>query len=282
MSNPVKISATIITFNEEKKIEDCLRSLIDVVDEIVVVDSFSTDGTETICKKYNVRFLKNNFEGYIAQKNFAMNAARYDFILSLDADERLSDQLRESILKVKNSWGDYDGYAFNRYNNYCGKWMNYGGWYPDRKIRLWHRKNGEWGGVDPHDSVKISTNRVKKLEGDILHFSYLTIHEHLVQILRFSEIAAKAKYKRGERTNATASVFFSPFFRFIKTYLFQFGFLDGYYGFVYCAVASTSTFFKYLRLNEYYKRGLPEEKTIAGKSKTISPKEESLALEERL
>lgn len=281
MSQSVKISATIITFNEEKKIEACLQSLVGVADEILVVDSFSTDKTEEICRRYDVRFVTHPFEGYIAQKNFAMSTARYEIILSLDADERLSDQLRESILKVKNDWGNGDGYAFNRYNNYCGKWMNYGGWYPDRKIRLWDRKQGQWGGVDPHDSVKMTTDRVKKLEGDILHYSYFNIHEHLTQILRFSEIAARAKYERGERTNVAASVFFSPLFRFVKSYIFQFGFLDGYYGFVYCAVASTSTFFKYLRLQEYYKKGLPEEKLSSSGALKATTTREPVALEGR-
>ncbi|HEX5167964.1 MAG TPA: glycosyltransferase family 2 protein [Cyclobacteriaceae bacterium] len=282
MSHPVNISATIITFNEENKIEACIQSLLGVADEILVVDSFSTDGTESICKRYNVRFLKNTFSGYIAQKNFAMNMAQHDIILSLDADERLSQQLRESILTIKNNWGDVEGYAFNRYNNYCGKWMNYGGWYPDRKIRLWDRRKGQWGGVDPHDNVVLTRSKVKKLNGDILHYSYLTVHEHLAQILRFSEIAAKAKYRRGERTNAAASVFFSPFFRFVKSYFFQFGFLDGYYGFVYCAVASTSTFFKYLRLHEYYSKGLPEGISSVAAEKESTAAKESLAFEDRL
>lgn len=282
MSNPIKISAAIITFNEEKKIEACIQSLLGVADEILVVDSFSSDRTESICRKYDVRFVKNFFGGYIAQKNYAMNLAKHDFILSLDADERLSEQLKASISEVKKNWGDVDGYSFNRYNNYCGKWMNYGGWYPDRKIRLWDRRKGQWGGVDPHDNVMLEGSKVKKLNGDILHFSYLTVHEHLTQILRFSEIAARAKYLRGEQPNAALNVFISPFFRFIKSYFFQFGFLDGYYGFVYCAVASASTFFKYLRLHEYYKKGLPKEKLVSSGETALPATEASYTIEERV
>src|SRR5690606_8413840 len=133
------------------------------------VDSLSTDATEEICKNYSVRFIKHPFEGYVGQKNYAMQMAKYDYVLSLDADERLSDELRKSILAVKANWDEYDGYAFNRFNNYCGKWLRHGGAYPDRKIRLWDRRVACWGGVDPHDRVDMPKHRVKKLNGDLLH-----------------------------------------------------------------------------------------------------------------
>lgn len=137
MEHSLKISATIITFNEEKKIEKCLRSLLAVADEIVVVDSYSSDATETICRQYPVTFLKRPFDGYISQKNYAAEQASHDHVLSLDADEALSDKLRDSILAVKGDWDvNCDGYSFNRFNNYCGKWIRFCGWYPDRKIRL--------------------------------------------------------------------------------------------------------------------------------------------------
>ena len=127
-----KISAVIITYNEELFIDKCLASLKGVADEIVVVDSFSTDTTEEICKKHNVRFIKHAFEGFRDQKNFALQLASYKNILSLDADEALSDQLRKSILAVKDKW-EYDGYVFNRRSNYCGTWINHSEWYPDRQ-----------------------------------------------------------------------------------------------------------------------------------------------------
>lgn len=136
MADPVKISATIITFNEEKKIEKCLQSLLGVADEIVVVDSFSTDQTAAICARYPVVFIRNTFEGYIAQKNYAVKQASNEYILSLDADEALSGELKASILSVKENWRQYHGYSFNRFNNYCGKWIHFCGWYPDRKVRL--------------------------------------------------------------------------------------------------------------------------------------------------
>lgn len=260
MSNPIKISATIITFNEEKKIEDCLKSLVGVADEIIVVDSCSTDRTQEICLQYPVKFVVHPFEGYVAQKNYAMSIASYDFVLSLDADERLSEELKHSILQLKQrGWESADGYVVNRFNNYCGQWIRFSGWY-EHKIRLWDRRKAKWGGTDPHDFVHIPRGKTKKLKGDLLHYAYHTVDEHLKQYYKFAEIAAVAKYKKGVRPNFIINVIFSPLFRFVRSYVFQLGFLDGYYGFVFCAVSASLTFFKYLRLYEYRRKGLPPEK----------------------
>lgn len=255
----INISATIISFNEEAKIEDCIRSLIGVADEIIVVDSFSTDRTREICERYDVRFFNREFNNYVEQKNYAVDLATHDYILSLDADERLSDELRASILKVKQAWGDFGGYVFRRYNNYCGKWMHFSGWYPEFKVRLWDRRLGKWEGNDIHETVKLSPGqRRKRLNGHLLHYPYLTVDEHIQQIHRFAEIAARAKYKRGEKMSFVVNVVFSPLFRFVKSYVFQLGFLDGYYGFIFCAASASMTFFKYVRLFEYKRKGVPE------------------------
>jgi glycosyltransferase involved in cell wall biosynthesis len=259
MANPVKISATVITLNEEKKLEACLQSLMGVADEILVVDSFSTDKTREICNRYSVRFIQNTFEGYVAQKNYAVKQATYDYILSLDADERLSENLRDSIIEVKKSWGNVDGYTVNRFNNYCGKWMHFSGWYPERKLRLWDRRLALWTGTDPHDHIKIPRNKTQKLRGHLLHYAYLTVDEHLQQVHRFAEIAARAKYKKGESVSFIINIIFSPLFRFLKSFIFQLGFLDGYYGFIFCTASASMTFFKYVRLYEYKRKGLPEE-----------------------
>jgi glycosyltransferase involved in cell wall biosynthesis len=260
MLTRVKISATIITLNEEKKIEDCLQSLVGVADEIIVVDSGSHDQTEKICAKYAVRFIMNPFEGYIAQKNYALTQSSYNYILSLDADERLSDELRSSILKAKDNWGDVGGYAVNRFNNYCGKWIRFCGWYPDRKIRLWDKRKGVWGGEDPHDKVTISGSEVKQLKGDLLHYAYFTVDEHLKQMHRFAEIAAKAKFKNGKKPLFLIHVVLNPMFKFFRKYVLQLGFLDGYYGFVFCATSSALNFYKYLRLYEYHRNGSPHDR----------------------
>jgi len=259
MNRSVSISVTIITLNEEKKVERCLQSVQGIADEIVVVDSMSTDATEAICARYGARFIRNPFPGYVAQKNFALNQATYNHILSLDADEALSDQLQRSIREVKNNWGDCDGYAFNRLNNYCGKWIRHCGWYPDRKIRLWDRTKGEWNGTDPHDIVYIDRRRVRGLKGDLLHYAYLTVDEHLRQMYKFGEIAARAKFAKEKKPVFIVHVILNPLFKFVKKYFLQLGFLDGYYGFVFCAAASSLNFFKYLRLYEYHRKGLPED-----------------------
>lgn len=258
MKDPIKLSATIITYNEEKKIGKCLESLIGIADEIIVVDSFSTDSTEAICKQYPVKFLRNKFDGYISQKNFAVQQASSDYILALDADEVLSDELKQSITIVKNNWGVCDGYEFNRFNNYCGKWIRFCGWYPDRKIRLWDRRKGAWGGTDPHDKVILSQRNVKRLKGDILHYAYFTIDEHLKQMYKFGEVAARAKYIKGVKPLFFVHVILSPVFKFVRTYFLKLGFLDGYYGFVFCATTSLLNFYKYLRLYEYNRKGLPD------------------------
>lgn len=267
MPNPVKISATIITLNEEAKIEACLKSLAGVVDEIVVVDSCSRDRTEEICRKFGVRFISHPFEGYVAQKNFAVSQASYDHILALDADERISDELRQSILEVKSDWGPVSGYSCNRYNNYCGKWIRNCGWYPDRKIRLWDRRKAKWGGEDPHDKVILPGRELKRLKGDLLHFAYYTVDEHLLQMHKFGEIAAKAKFKNGIRPFFVIHVLLNPAFKFVKKYFFQLGFLDGYYGFVYCAASAMQNFYKYLRLYEYWRRGTTEYTKVKEQSR---------------
>lgn len=256
VSTSVKISATIITYNEEKKIEPCIQSLLNVADEIIVVDSCSSDDTEAICRKYPVKFISHPFEGYVAQKNFAMKQATYDHVLSLDADERLSPELAASILEIKKNWGSVSGYEVKRLNNYCGKWMRFSGWY-ESKIRLWDRRVAQWTGTDPHDYISLPSLKTKRLKGDLIHYAYLTVDEHLKQINRFAEIAAIAKYKKGERANFVLNVIFSPLFRFFRTYVIQLGFLDGYYGFVFCSLSGLLTFLKYLKLYEYGRKGLP-------------------------
>ena len=141
------LSAVIITKNEEKNIARCLGFFIKIVaDEIVVVDSYSTDKTEEICLNYNVRFIKHHFEGHIEQKNYALSQATYQHVISLDADEALDEEMQNSVLEVKKDWS-FDGYTMNRLTNYCGKWIWHGNWYPDTKLRLWDKSKGQWGGT---------------------------------------------------------------------------------------------------------------------------------------
>ena len=162
-----KISAVIITFNEEKNLKRCLESLGDLPDEILIVDSFSTDRTKEIAESFKARFIQHKFDGYIEQKNVALNLAKNDYVLSLDGDEALSPELLKSIKELDLS---FDAYTMNRLTNYAGHWVRHCGWYPDTKLRLFNRKKGRWGGANPHDKVLMETSsRIKHLKGDILH-----------------------------------------------------------------------------------------------------------------
>lgn len=243
----IKLSAVIITYNEEKNIGRCLDSLNKVADEIVVVDSYSTDATAEICKNKGVKFIQHAFEGHIEQKNFAITQATYPHILSLDADEVLTDKLAQSITKVKSNW-NADGYYLNRLTNYCGKWIKHCGWYPDRKLRLWDSRKGSWGGTNPHDKYMLQEGcKTANLNGDLLHYSFYSIEQHVRQVNLFSEIAAKAQFKEGKSVSA-AYIVISPIARFIRDYFFKKGFLDGYYGLVICTINSYAKFLKYAKL----------------------------------
>jgi glycosyltransferase involved in cell wall biosynthesis len=250
MANPVQISAVVITFNEERHIERCLKSVERVADEVIVVDSFSTDKTREICSGRNVKFIQHDFEGHIQQKNYAVSCAAHKQVLSLDADEELSDTLIQSIIAVKADWR-CDGYAFNRLTNYCGKWIRYSGWYPDTKTRMWDRSKGRWGGVNPHDRVEMDDGcRVCHLTGDLHHYSYLTIKDHINQINSFSEIAARAAYARGIRAGLAADIVLNPFLTFFKKYILKLGILDGYEGFLIAIHTAYGKFLKYIKLRE--------------------------------
>lgn len=188
-----KLSAVIITFNEERNIERCLHSLHGIADEIVVVDSFSKDRTKEICLGFGVKFVEHSFEGHIQQKNWAITQASHQFVLSLDADEALDDELKNSILKAKSN-GMKDGYYMNRLTNYCGHWVKHCGWYPDKKLRLWNSQKGAWTGINPHDKYEMHDgDKVTGwLKGNLLHYSYYSVEDHYKQVNYFTDIASKA------------------------------------------------------------------------------------------
>lgn len=249
----MKISAVVITYNEEQNIERCLNSLKECVDELLVVDSYSTDRTREIAEALGARFVQNPFEGHIEQKNFAMKEASHDWVLSLDADEALSKDLQSSIRKVKES-GDFDGYELNRLTSYCGKWIRHGGWYPDRKVRLWNRNRGAWGGENPHDRVHMKMGaKVGKLKGDLLHYSFYTIEDHIQQIQKFTTIAAQVGFQNGKKSGFLKRNL-GPLFTFLKMYFFKLGLLDGYYGFVIAINSAHYKFQKETKLRELNKK----------------------------
>jgi glycosyltransferase involved in cell wall biosynthesis len=243
-----KLSVVIITFNEEKNIARCLDSVKNIADDIIVVDSFSTDTTEKICREKGIRFIKHTFEGHIEQKNWAITQAQYPHILSLDADEALDETLKKSILEIKISW-THDGYYLNRLTNYCGKWVHHCGWYPDKKLRLWDSRKGKWGGTNPHDKYELfdGDKNTGNIKGDILHFSYYTPDDHYKQVNYFTDILAKAQYKEGKKAPLFVLIF-SPIIKFIRDYFLKLGILDGITGFTICRISAYATYLKYKKL----------------------------------
>ena len=241
-----KISCVIITKNEERNIERCLKSVAEVVDEIIVVDSFSTDRTKEICEKYKVQFVQTEWKGYAETKNYGNSLVKFEYILSIDADEMLSDQLQTEIRSLKKSGELADGYLINRLTNYCGKWIRHCGWYPDRKLRLWRKDKGIWNGLI-HETVDMSNDSViKRLNKDILHYSYYSFNEHLVQMIRFTDLMAQNNVKKGKKVTLV-KLLVSPTVKFIVAYFLRGGFLDGYYGFIICVLSSMATFLKYAK-----------------------------------
>jgi glycosyltransferase involved in cell wall biosynthesis len=252
----LNLSVTIITFNEEKNIERCIASVQSIADEIIVVDSFSTDATKEICLKLGVTFIENKFEGHIQQKNFAISLTNNDFVLSLDADEALSDRLKQSIDSIKHFNNLNAIYSFNRITSYCGKWIKHCGWYPDKKIRLWNKKHGKWGGVNPHDKVIYDESfAVIHLEGDLLHYSFESIESHVQTANNFSTIAAKEAFKNGKKANVLIHVVLNPIYTFINKYFFRLGILDGFHGFVICYLSAVSNFLKYSKIRQLNNNG---------------------------
>lgn len=245
----VKISVVIITYNEEKYIEQCIKSTLRVADEIVVVDSLSTDKTQAICNKLGVRFISQPFLGYKQQKNFAVSQASNDYILSLDADEALSVEMEKSIMKVKLNW-QYDAYSFNRLNFFCGQWIYHTSWYPDRRIRLFDRRAGAWGGTNPHDVFVLSSGfKSSHLRGDMLHYTYNSFDQLLNVINKYSTISASEYFKNGIKPSFLKIVI-SPLWHFINSYFIKRGFLDGYNGYVISVAVAKQSQLKYVKLRQ--------------------------------
>lgn len=245
----INLSVVIITFNEEKNIARCIDSVKDLADEIVVVDSFSTDNTESICLSKGAKFIQNKFEGFTSQKIFATSQATHDFILALDADEYLSPQLYASISRAKSDW-NADGYSMNRLNSYAGKWIKSCGWYPDRKIRLWDRRKGSWSGGLVHEVVAMTAgSRLQHLEGDLLHEAYRNAGQLISKMQQqYADLFALEHAHKKKVT--TLKIFYKAAFSFLKSYILKGGIWDGYEGLVISVSNANGVFYKYAKLHE--------------------------------
>jgi glycosyltransferase involved in cell wall biosynthesis len=243
----MKLTGVIITFNEERNIDRCLKSLKNVCDEIIVLDSFSTDRTEEICRTHGVKFVQHKFDGHIQQKNRALQLAETDWVLSLDADEALTEELSASILNLKQNQ-KYQAYSFNRLTNYCGHWVKHCGWYPDAKTRLVKKETAFWTGVNPHDRLEpMNKAEIGHLQGDLLHYSYYTKEDHFKQIDYFGNIASKELFDQGKNISVPM-LYLKVLNQFIKSYCIKLGILDGKTGFLISIRSAYATYIKYSKL----------------------------------
>jgi len=248
----VKISACIISFNEQQKIEECLKSLQGIADEIIIVDSLSTDNTLEIAKKYTDKIFQQKFLGHIEQKNLALSKASNDWVLSLDCDERLSIELRESILKIKHKLDQADAYEMPRKTFYIYRWLNHC-WYPDLKTRLFNRNNSQWGGTNPHDHIVTQGNNIIRLQGDIQHYSFNSISDHLKTIDSFTEIGAKELVRKNKKVTVLSPLTHASWI-FLKLYIIKRGFLDGFAGLIVSVLSYMHVFIKYSKAYILYKQ----------------------------
>lgn len=247
-----KISAVIITYNEEKYIEQCIKSVEEVADEIIVVDSFSTDKTKEICLALGVKFIEHPFEGFRDQKNYALDQASFDYVLSLDADEALSPRLAKSIIAEKNNL-TFDGYRFNRLNNFCGRWMEYTSIYPECKVRLFNKNKGRWTGHNIHEVVVMdNSNSIKKLDGNLMHWLYDSYEESFAKVNKYTTLSAQEYFNQGISVNFFKLIL-NPTWHFINSFIFRGGFLQGYDGFLVSNLQATTCFLKYIKLRRLYK-----------------------------
>jgi glycosyltransferase involved in cell wall biosynthesis len=253
MMAKMEISAVIITYNEERRLEGALKSLAGVAAEIIVVDCHSTDETVRIARKYTDKVFERTWTNFADQKNFGNSKASHPWILSLDSDERLSPELRAELLELQKGEPEADAFSMPRFVFYLGRWVRHSGWYPDRKVRLFRRDGARWEGEYVHEKL-VFAGRLRKLRGSLHHFTYRNIGEHLARINKFSDLGAQKLY--GQRKKARwHHLLFLPFFRFLRAYIWKGGFLDGFPGLVISVLTGYAVFARYAKLREIWKKG---------------------------
>lgn len=247
-----RLSVAVITFNEEKNIEELLNSVSSVADEILILDSHSTDKTKDLAlKNPKVRFLSQDFQGHVEQKNLAMSFCKNEWILSLDADERLNPVLQESIQNfLEKEEVLQEGFRVSRLTFHLGRWIRHSGWYPQKRYRLVKKGSATWKGENPHDYLDlVHPERGGDLKGDILHYSFLDFSHQIQTINQFSSIVAFTRFKKGKHFSVLKSLL-KPIWKFFEIYLFKRGFMDGIPGLFIALSSSFSTFLKYAKIYE--------------------------------
>jgi len=243
-----KISGVIVCYNEEENIEKCLKSLA-WTDEIIVVDSFSTDSTVDICRKYTDKVYQREWPGHKEQKKYVITLAKNDWIFAIDSDEVVTDALRdEMLMRLSTDKDEYDGYCVKRHTFYLGRWIDHGGWYPDYKLRLFKKDKVYLGGENPHDKYFVD-GRSAKLNGEIIHYTYKDISHQLRTIDRFSGIASDEMLKKNT-SFVLLKMLVKPPVKFLETYVYKLGILDGLPGFIISVLTSYYTFLKFAKLWE--------------------------------
>ncbi len=269
MENALPLSVCIITFNEEENIGKCLQS-VQWVDDIVVVDSGSEDRTCELAEGYGARVIHRDWPGHKEQKQYATDQAKYDWVLSLDADEEVTAELAGAIQRTfqGGSPDPYTGFTVNRVNYYLGRWHKYGSFQPDVRLRLYNRKTTRWGGTNPHDRV-LSPGKTQHLKGNLLHSPYKNLADHVDYMNRYTDIMATEKLKEGTK-GAFGKAIFHPAFKFFRDYFLKRGFMDGKAGFVNATLGAVYNFLKYAKVWERKKED-GENLTTGGKKESEKP-----------
>ncbi|MDD2941928.1 MAG: glycosyltransferase family 2 protein [bacterium] len=248
------VSAFVIAFNEEEHIVGCIQSL-SFCDEVIVIDSFSTDRTVELAREAGARVVQQKWTGYRAQKEYGLSLVTHDWVINLDADERISAELRQGILRVleekaaktvTNFDDECIGYYINRVVYYLGRWWRSGGWYPEYRLRFFRRDAVRWGGVDPHEKP-LTDGRTERLAGEIEHYTYKDMHDQFRRLDNFSSIAAREEFGRGKRSGLV-KITFNPLLRFAKFYLFKRGYREGFPGLLVALNEAVYTYMKYAKL----------------------------------
>jgi glycosyltransferase involved in cell wall biosynthesis len=242
----IPLSLVVITFNEEPNIERCLKS-VPFADDIVVVDSFSQDKTVEIAKNLGARVFQEKWRGYGPQKAFATEQARHPWVISLDADEALSPELQQEILERFSSLDPDTGYLTPRRSFHMGRWIDHGGWFPDYQLRLFNKSKAQWNSADVHEKVQVS--KEVRLSKPILHWVFDDLSDQVITNDRYSTLGAKQLHARGKKF-LLIKLLVKPLSKFLETYLWKRGFLDGLPGFVISIGAAYSVFLKFAKLWE--------------------------------